>query len=145
MKLRKKLSNKHFIVSHLLILIVGLIFLGGLYYILNIQYKISSNPFSNGPVTSKPSSFTLDLAQPADEALTFQGSILLSGKTGPHLQVLISTNTDDQILESKSDGSFSITLNLDEGVNNIKVVVFDSTGDTRETERLVYYSKEKLQ
>ncbi len=145
MKLKKKLSSKHFIVSHILILIVGLIFLGGLYYILNIQYKTSSDPFSNGPVTSKPSSFTLDLAQPADETLSFQGSILLSGKTGPHMEVLISTDSNDLVLESKSDGSFSTTLNLDEGVNNIKVVAFDPTGDIRETERLIYYSKEKLQ
>lgn len=145
MKLRKKISQKHFIISHILILIVGLIFLGGLYFILNIQYKTSSNPFSNGPVTSKPKSFTLTLDQPADETLTFQGSILLSGKTSPHLQVLISTDTDDQVIESKLDGSFSVTLNLDEGVNTIKVVAFDQIGDTRETERLVYYSKEKLQ
>ncbi len=145
MKLKKKLSSKNFIVSHILILIVGLIFLGGLYYILNIQYKTSSDPFSAGPVTSKPKSFTLTLDQPADETLSYQVSILLSGKTSPRLQVLISTDTDDQVMESKSDGSFSVTLNLDEGVNNIKVAVFDLTGDIRETERLVYYSKEKLQ
>ena len=145
MKLTKKLSTKHFIFSNFLILIIGLIFLFTLYYILNIQYKTSSNPFSNGPVTSKPKSFILDLNQPADETLSFQSSILVSGKTGPHMEVLISTDSDDQVLEAKSDGTFSLTLNLDEGVNNIKVVVFDSTGDTRETMRLVYFSKEKLQ
>ena len=144
MKLHKKLSSKHFFIFNFLILIIGLSFLFGLYYILNIQYKVSSNPFSNGPVTSKPKSFTLDLAQPVDDTLTFKSSILLSGKTSPKIQVLISNNSDNQVIQSKSDGSFSITLNLDEGVNNIKVVVFDSTGDFRETERLVYYSKEKL-
>ena len=144
MKLTKKLSTKHFIFSNFLILIIGLIFLFTLYYILNIQYKTSSNPFSNGPVTSKPKSFILDLNQPADETLSFQSSILVSGKTGPHMEVLISTDSDDQVLEAKSDGTFSLTLNLDEGVNNIKVVVFDSTGDTREVERVVYFSKEKL-
>lgn len=145
MKLTKKISPKHFIISHIFIIIIGLIFLGVLYYILNIQYKTSSDPFSNGPVTSKPKSFTLDLAQPADETLSYQASILLSGKTSPHMEILISTDSDDQVLESKSDGSFSATLNLEEGVNNIKVVAFDPTGDTRETQRVVYYSKEKLQ
>ncbi len=145
MKLKKKLSNKHFIISHLLILIIGLIFLGSLYYILNIQYKASSNPFSAGPVTSKPKSFTLTLDQPADESLTFNPSILISGKTSPLLDVLISTDKNDQVIEAKPDGTFSLTLNLDEGVNNIKVVVFDPTGDFREERRLVYYSKEKLQ
>ncbi len=145
MKLTQKISRKHFIISNILILTISLGFLFGLYFILNIQYKTSSNPFTYGPVTSKPKSFTLDLAQPEDEALLYQSSILLSGKTSPHFQVLISTNEDDQVIEAKSDGSFSATLNLDEGVNNIKVTVFDSTGDTKKVERLVYYSKEKLQ
>lgn len=144
MKLTKKISHRHFIIAHILILTIGLLFLFGLYYILNIQYKVSTSPFSNGPVTSKPKSFTLDLAQPADEVLLFKASVYLSGKTSPRLSVLISTDTQDLVLEAKSDGSFSTTLNLDEGINNIKVVVFDSTGDTRETERTVYYSKEKL-
>ncbi len=145
MKLRKKISLKHFIISHLLILITGLTFLGSLYYILNIQYKTSSNPFSSGPVTSKPKSFTLTLDQPADESLTFNPSILISGKTSPLLDVLILTDKDDQVIEARPDGSFSLTFTLNEGVNNIKVVAFDPTGDFREESRLVYYSKEKLQ
>lgn len=144
MKLRKKLSLKHFIISHVLILAAGLIFLGGLYYILNIQYKTSSNSFTQGPVTSKPKSFTLTLDQPADEALSFNSSILISGKTAPHLDVLISTDGSDQVIEAKPDGTFSLSLTLNEGVNNIKIVAFDQMGDIRETERLVYYSKEKL-
>lgn len=145
MKLKKKLSSKQFILSHLLILIIGLICLGTLYFILNIQYKSSSNPFFNGPVTSKPKSFTLTLDQPADESLSFNPSILVSGKTSPHLDVLISTDDNDQVIEAKSDGTFSLTLTLNEGVNNIKIVAFDQTGDVRETSKLVYYSKEKLQ
>lgn len=143
-KLTQKISPKHFILSHLLIFIISLIFLGWLYYILNLQYQKSSAPFLNGPVTSRPKSFTLTLDQPADESLVFSPSILVSGKTSPHQDVLISTESRDQVIEAKSDGSFSLTLNLDEEVNDIKVVVFDSTGDTRETDRLVYYSKEKL-
>ena len=144
MKLKKKISKKTFIISHILILSFSLIFLGGLYYIVSWQYKSSSNPFSNGPVTSKPKSFTLTLDQPQDESLVFNPSILVSGKTSPRLDVLISSENDDQVIQAKSDGSFSLTLNLDEGINNIKVVAFDSTGDSRETSRLVYYSKEKL-
>lgn len=145
MKLGKKISHKHFIISHILILIISLIFLGGLYFILNIQYQKSNNPFLNGPVTSKPKSFTLNLNQPADESLIFESRVLVSGKTGSNMEVLISTDTDDQVIEAKPDGSFSLTLDLALGVNNIKVTAFDQTGDTREAERVIYYSKEKLQ
>lgn len=145
MKINKKISSKQFITSQILILILGLSFLFGLYYILNIQYQTPSDPFLYGPVTSKPKTFTLNLNQPTDETLSFQSQILISGKTAPNSEVLISTDTDDQVIESKSDGSFSQSLDLNEGVNNIKVVAFDKTGDTRSAERTVYYSKEKLQ
>ncbi len=61
------------------------------------------------------------------------------------MEVLISTDSFDQVIETKSDGNFSLTLNLDERVNNLDVVAFDSTGDTREIKRTIYYSREKLQ
>lgn len=145
MKLTRKLSRNEFIISHILILIAGLFFLSGLYYILNIQYKQTQKPFEAGPVTSKPKSFTLDLDQPSDDTLNFSSQILLSGKTGPNLEVLISTESFNQVIKSKRDGTFSLTLDLNEGVNNITVTAFDPTGDSRFAERTVYFSKKKLQ
>lgn len=144
MKLRKKLSSKQFILSQTLILIASLTFLFGLYYILNIQYRKPQNLFSNGPVTTAPKTLRLDLDQPADDSLTFQSSIIISGQTAPGVNVLISTNTDDLVIKSKTDGSFSTILDLDEGVNKIIAVVFDSVGDSRFVKRTVYYSKEKI-
>lgn len=143
-KFSKKLSFKQFILSHILILLIGLIFLGGLYYILNIQYQKSNNPFLNGPVTTPPKSLRLDLDQPDDDSLFYSASIIISGKTGPGRDVLISQNTQDLVLKSKADGSFSTILKLDKGVNKITAVVFDQTGDLRSEDRSVYYSEEKL-
>ena len=142
MKLNQKLSAKQFIISHFLILFAGLVFLGGLYYILNIQYQKPQRPFLNGPVTSLPKSLRLDLDQPDDNSLTFKSSIVVSGKAASLVDVLISKDTSDLVIQSKPDGSFSTVLNLDEGVNNITVTIFDTTGDSRFAERTVYYSKE---
>lgn len=144
MKLGKKLSPKQFILSHLLILISGLIFLGGLHYILNIQYQKPGTPFSSGPVTTPPKSLRLVLDQPDEDLLTFQSSVIVSGQTAPLTDVLISTDTDDLVIRSKPDGSFSTVLDLDEGINRIIVTVFDAKGDSRSVERALYYSKEKL-
>lgn len=144
MKINKQLSTKQFIVSHLLILTVSLIFLFGIYYILNIQYRQSKDPFSNGPVTTAPKTLRLDLDHPDHDSLTFQSSIIVSGQTAPGKEILIFTDSQDLILTSKKDGSFSTILNLDEGVNKITAVVIDSTGDSRSVERSVYYSEEKL-
>ncbi len=144
MKLTRKLSKKVFFISQLLILIFGLIFIGGLYYILNIQYEEPNRPFLAGPVTTPPKSLRLDLDQPEPDILSYSPSIIVSGKTGPSREVLIFTDTDDLVIKSKADGSFSTVLNLDEGVNKITAVVFDATGDFRSAERIVYYSKEKI-
>lgn len=144
MKLRKELSSKHLYLSLFLILVVSLTFLAGLYYVVNIQYQKPKDLLSNGPVTTPPKSLRLDLDQPDQDVLSFSSSIIVSGTTGPKKDVLISTDTNDIVIQSKTDGSFSTVLNLDEGVNRITVAVFDATGDSRIAERTVYFSKEKL-
>lgn len=144
MKLTKKLAKKHFHLSILAIFLISLIFLGVLYYLVNIQYQKPKELFSNGPVTSLPKSLRLSLDQPDQDTLSFSSSIIVSGTTEPRKDVLISTDTNDFVIQSKADGSFSTVLDLDEGINRITTAVFDSTGDLRSAERTVYYSKEKI-
>lgn len=144
MKLGKKLPAKHFILSQILILTAGLIFLGTLHYILNIQYQPSNRLFDKGPVTVAPKSLRLDLEQPESDIITFTSSVVISGKTGSKNTILISTDADDLVIKAKPDGSFTTDWTLEEGVNKITVVSFDSTGDSRTEERTVYYSKEKI-
>lgn len=144
MKLRQKLTTKQFAISHLILFIVGLLFLGTLYYILNIQYQTPKERFTQGPVTTPPKTLRVDLDQPDEDALFFEPQIIISGKTGPKLEVLITTHFSDTVVKSDSLGKFSTILKLDEGPNKIIVVVFDSTGDFRFQERNVYYSKEKI-
>lgn len=146
MQLKEKLSFKQFILSHLLILLVSLAFLAGLFYIVHIQYQKPTKLYSasGGPVTTPPKSLRIELQQPDDDALTFQSSIIVSGKTAPNKEVLIFTDSLDLVIKSTSNGTFSTVVKLDEGVNKVTTVVFDVTGDTRSAERMVYYSKEKL-
>lgn len=144
MKLQKKISTKHFILSQILILTFGLIFLGVLYYILNIQYQTPKNLFLNGPVTMPPKTLRLDLSEPEQESLVFSDTIPVVGKTSPDKKILIFTDSNDKVIRSNDDGNFAANIDLDEGENKITVVVFDVNGDSRSAERSVYYSKEKI-
>jgi hypothetical protein len=144
MKLNKIIPTNYFILSQVLILIVGLGLLAGLYYIVNIQYQMPTRPFLSGPVTTPPKTLRLTLDHPDEESLTFQSSIIVSGQTSPDKEVLIFTDSEDLVIKSQKDGSFSTVLNLDEGVNRIVAVTFDATGDSRSAERTVYFSKEKI-
>jgi hypothetical protein len=100
--------------------------------------------FKNGPITSEPASLTLEVSSPDDDTLSFDPSIVISGKTAPSSSVLISSFSHDTAIEAKNDGSFSTLLDLAEGVNDIKIYVFDKNGDQREISRSVFYSKEKI-
>lgn len=145
MILTKKIPAKSFVLSQVLILLIGLAFLGGIYYILNVQYQTKlADPFANGPVTTLPKTLVLTLDQPDDDNLSFDSSVVVSGQTAPNKDVLIYTDTQNLVISSKSDGSFSTVLNLDLGVNNITVVVFDNNGQSKTISRTVYYSKEQI-
>lgn len=143
MKLNQKISTKLFIVSHILILICGLIFLGWLYYILYLtDYTPQIFSQSERVFTQKPKSLLLDLNQPED-VLIFEPSILISGKTNPNTDILIMTDSAEVITKSKKDGNFSSVVDLSEGITRIVVVAFNSD-ESRSSERSVYYSKEKI-
>lgn len=145
MKLTQKLSNKTFIISQILIFFISLLFLGSLYYLLNFYNQIPNQTlFQAGPVTRPPATLTLELSSPEDNLLTFESKLLISGKTSPHSQVLITSSAKDLVTNSKSDGRFSADFDLTEGVNEIAVVTFDKVGEQRVIERTVYYSKEKI-
>lgn len=141
----KLLSTKTFIISQSLILVISLIFLGLLHYLVNIQYQ-ENQVFSlkRGPVTRPPATLTLEVSSPDENSLVFEPQILISGKTLPNLQVIISSEYEDIITQVKPDGRFSADFPLKEGVNNIEVVVFDRDGEQKFLKRLVFYSKEKI-
>jgi hypothetical protein len=140
----KKLSAKTFSIALLLLFFLALTFLGTLYYVLNIQFAKPNNPFSTGPVTTVPKTLSLDVNSPDDNSLVYQSSILVTGKASPGYTVLVSGDGSDSVTDAKLDGSFSTSLNLVEGVNNVTIAVFDKTGEEKSITRTIYYSKEKL-
>lgn len=128
-----------------ILLIVGAGGVGG-YYLYNNNLKSSiDTPTVTQPVTSTPVSITLEISSPDEDTLSFDPSIIISGKTIPNSSVLISSKSNDVAIISKSDGAFSTLLDLDEGVNNIQISVFDQNGEQKDISRTVYYSKEKVQ
>lgn len=142
MKLTRKLSTKQFIWSQIIILFLGLLFLGWLFYI-DFQYQKPREYSLNGPVTKEPSSLILELNTPDDNLLSFDSSLLISGKTQGN-EVLITSADLDLATKSRPDGSFSATFTLTEGLNEIKIITFGKKGEQKEIDRTIYYSKEKL-
>lgn len=144
--MNKYLSTKTFVLTLSAILIFGLTFIGGLYYILNYQYQNTNiSPLLSGsPVTSEPVSLTLNLTDPSDNLLTTSSAILVTGETSPAAVVIFNLNEDYSSLEAGDKGGFSTTLKLTSGVNKLAVTVFDNLGNSKIENRTLYYSTEKI-
>ncbi len=145
--MKKSFLKKLLITVIMLTLIGGLSYAGWFYYNSTVNNSPTGNLESAAtgePVTKAPTSLTLELQQPDDNLLTFESSIIISGKTTANLPVVISSQSNDVVIYSNPDGKFSTVFSLDEGVNMIKVSVFDDSGDQKSSERVVYYSPDKI-
>lgn len=142
--MNRPLSAKAFMISQLVILLIGLSFIGGLHYLLNVQYQSHSPAFLTNPVTSAPKSLILQVSDPDDDSLVFKSRLLLSGKTLPNLAILISTGETSQVITSLADGRFSSSINLKEGPNKISLTVFSPVGEEKTVVKNVYYSLEQI-
>ena len=145
MKLPKDvvLSTKTYIISHLAILASGLFFFGGLYYILYID-KFNPTLIEYNPVTKEPVSLFLEIANPEDEILVDKDNLVVSGKTGPELTVIISSPITDAGFQAGIDGQFSKVISLAPGANLIEITAFDNEGNSKTVTRTIYYSEEKI-
>lgn len=141
--LNTPLSTTAFIVSCVGILVVGGIYLSVMYQLLNPI--INSTLWAlTGPITKAPSSFNLELNSPEDEMVTFERSIIVSGKTTPKSVVIIVNGNNYQTVEANNIGDFYKGIDLSVGLNNIQISAFDEEGNTKLIERKVFYSEEKL-
>lgn len=139
----QEISIKTFIVSHLTMLLLSLVFLGGVYYILNQDNRNWVSEYT--PVTQAPSSFSLEINNPDDNLLTFDKNLTISGKSAPKATIIVSTQTLDSGLEANIKGDFLKIIPLTVGLNKITITAFDSQGNQKQAEKMVYYSEEKLE
>ncbi len=139
----KELSLGGFLFSQMMILIIGLAFLGGLFFILNPDFMASKSVY-HSPVTNEPLSLYLDISNPEDELLIFDSSVVVSGKTSPNASVIISSKENDSGVSANVFGEWSKVFSLSPGLNILTISAFDEQGNSKTEKRTVYYSQEKL-
>lgn len=91
------------------------------------------------------SAFTLTLNQPEDEAILDTAEASVSGKTEKGATVVVNGPLTDEVVEAGDDGSFSTTVKLEEGANEIVVTAYPAgEGEERSVTRTVSYTKEEI-
>lgn len=127
------------------VFLIALAIAGGWYFFFaNQGFSKSDTPVFSNPVTLERQTISLSLSGPDDEALVFDPNLLIQGTSSPQAVIILSWNGNNKAVEAGSDGSFSSTIKLQSGVNNLKVTAFDKSGENREEDRIIYYSTEKL-
>lgn len=88
--------------------------------------------------------FNLTLSQPENDALVETNQVTVTGKTSKGTTVVVNGPLKDEIVTARNDGSFSVTMTLEEGVNEIIVTAYDKTGTEKSETRTVNYTKEQF-
>lgn len=138
----KELSQKIFIISLGIIFVIGLSLIGGLYYYLNADELGAS--FKYLPVSQTPTSFSLEINSPEDNALLEDSSVVVSGETAPFASIIVVNGDRTTGFEANSSGDFSKIISLSEGPNVLQISAFDKTGATKTVTKYTYFTKEKL-
>lgn len=140
--LMTELSFGHFVSSMVLILVSGLIFLGGVYYLIN-KDSLFKGPKYLGPVTMAPISLYLEVSSPETDLFVSSSTVVVSGKTIPEATVAIVSQSNDLIFSANEVGEFSKVFSLEKGLNKIMISSYDNKGNLKSENVDVYYGEEE--
>ncbi|PIY94598.1 MAG: hypothetical protein COY68_01830 [Candidatus Levybacteria bacterium CG_4_10_14_0_8_um_filter_35_23] len=133
-------------VLSLIAITIGLLFAGIAFYI--YQYtkilplaKTKTVSISAPTPTPKPSIFLL-VNEPSDEKIFNKKVVTVSGKTEDNATIVIMTKSDFDVLKPSSVGNFSTTINLNDGINIIRITAIAPNGEEQTIERTVGFTTE---
>lgn len=135
------------IILSLIALFVGLLVAGGAFYIYQMTQQISQDKSDTITIKSHPtptpnSNNYLVIDSPKEEDLTDRKTITVSGKTIPESTIIISTESDDQVVKPTSTGTFNATQTIDDGVNIISITSIFPDGTEKTIKRSITYTTE---
>lgn len=91
------------------------------------------------PSIAKVVPLTLLLTSPAEGVVATASSILIKGTTAPNAAVVFLTDKNFESTESGVTGSFSGSLKLSSGTNDILIVAVNSKGESKSESRKVIF------
>lgn len=96
------------------------------------------------PAPTSPPTISLTLDRPKDEEVVNGKVLVISGKTQSNAVVVVITESSDEVITPSSNGSFSTTVNLDEGQNILEVRAIAPNGESVTSKKTITYSQEEF-
>jgi len=87
---------------------------------------------------------SIQINSPEDNSLISAAKTTISGKCSANSHIIIATASDSFVGEADDQGNFEIPIEVDAGLNLIKISSIDSNGDQKDTEINITYSTAKI-
>ncbi len=137
------------VVLSIVAIFVGLIAAGVAFYLYQMTKTI---PIKDQTLSIKsqitpsptPDQNFLTVENPKDESVTATKTITVSGKTMPGSTIIVSTDTDDQVVTPAEDGSFTLKALIDSGTSIVQITSVFPNGEEKKATRTVTYSTESF-
>lgn len=127
---------------------IGLLVAGVIFYIYESSKNIPSEKIkkvvSLVPAPTPKPSIYLNVSSPKNELVTDKRILTVSGKTLPNANIIALSPIDVSAGTASSDGNFSLTVNLDDDQNIIRITAIASNGETISATRIVTFSTENF-
>jgi len=113
----------------------------GLAYWSTIRIIPASRPLL--PTVARPV-LGLSLESPASGDVILDGLMTVKGKATPNATVIFYTESDENSVESDTQGNFEGTLSLEAGINTLTVVSFASNGEEESLTLDLVYDEDQV-
>ncbi|MFA7300884.1 MAG: hypothetical protein WC069_01045 [Candidatus Shapirobacteria bacterium] len=94
--------------------------------------------------TIAPTKNTLNIFQPQNNSVVSDSKLILKGQTDNSAIIVITTVDNSYTINADSSGNFDTTINLNPGINHLKITTISPTDAENNTELFVTYTTAKI-
>ncbi len=128
---------------------IGILVAAGAFYFYQTTKIVSTSDTKTvsltASVTPTPKSQVfLSIDTPKDEDVIDTKTVKITGRTSPDAVIVVTTNTNDQVVTPAANGNFSTTAILDSGENAIQIQAIAQNGEETNVIRTVTISTESF-
>jgi len=136
------------IVLSFIMVFIGLVVAGIVFYFYQSTKTVNTSQSQRlenpTPSPNQKSSLFLQIIEPKNEQIADRKTIKISGKTNPEATVAILTTTSEEIIQPSREGDFNTTIQIDDGINYIKIQAILPSGESQTVHRIVSYTTEEF-
>ena len=143
------MKSERIILSSVAIL-VGLVVAGIAFYFYQMTKTVDESEeekqvtTKTEPTPTPDRNLFLSVTSPRDEEVVTKKTIIISGKTTADATIVITSETDDEVVKPSRNGDFSVTQTLSDGANLLQITAIFPNGEEKRITKTVSYTSENF-